>query len=44
MLLKEGEAVTILGFDSEVVVQNKHDSFKNYLQKKLMVVYLYLDA
>ena len=30
MVLIEGRAVRILGFDSEVVVLNKHESFKNY--------------
>ena len=42
MLLLEGKEVTILGFDSEVVVLNKHESFKNFFRKKLMVVYLFL--
>ena len=40
MLLVDGVRVTILGFDSEVEVLNKHESFGNYFQKKLMVVYL----
>ena len=42
MLLLEGVPVTILGFDSEVEVLNKHESFKNFFQKKLMVLYLFL--
>ena len=44
MLLMEGKLVKILGFDSEVEVLNKHESFKNYFQNKLMVVYLFMDA
>ena len=30
ILLQEGRPVRILGFDPEVVVLNKHESFKNY--------------
>ena len=43
MLLQEGQEVRILGFDPEVLVLNKHESFKNYFRKKLMVVYLYMN-
>ena len=42
MLLKEGARVEILGFDSEVEVLNKHERFKNYFHKKLMVFYLFM--
>ena len=42
MLLQEGKAVWILGFDSEVVVLNKHETFKNFFQKNLTVVYLFM--
>ena len=42
MLLGEGMPVRILGFDSEVEVLNKHESFKNFFRKKLMVIYLFL--
>ena len=30
MLHKEDQKVRILGFESEVVVLNKHENFKNY--------------
>ena len=43
MLLMEGGTITILGFDSEAVVLNKHKRFKNYFQKKLMVIYLFMN-
>ena len=43
MLLTEGMKVRILGFDPEVVVLNKHESFKNFFQKKLMVIYLFMN-
>ena len=33
MLIMDGMPVKILGSDSEVVVLNKHESFKNYFQK-----------
>ena len=42
MLLMEGKRVKILGFDPEVVVLNKHESFKNYFQKNISVVYLFM--
>ena len=41
MLLVEGAPVWILGFDEDVVFNNKHKSFEHYYQKKLMVFYLY---
>ena len=44
MLLLEGHEVTILGFDSEVEVLNKHESFKNFFRNKLMVLYLSIDG
>ena len=44
MLLMEGFPVTILGFDSEVEILNKHESFKNFFRKKLMVLYLFLNG
>ena len=40
MLLVEGQKVRIMGFDSEVEVLNKHESFENFFRKKLMVLYL----
>ena len=42
MLFEEGCCVKILGIDSEVEILNKHESFKNFFRKKLMVVYLFL--
>ena len=42
MLLVEGKEVIVLGIDSEILVLNKHESFKNYFQKKLMVIYLFM--
>ena len=42
MLLEEGKQVKILGSDSEVMVLNKHKSFKNYFQKNLIVIYLFV--
>ena len=42
MLLMEGQQVQVLGFDSEVEVLNKHESFGNFFQNKLMVVYLFM--
>ena len=41
MLLREGQAVTVLGFESEVVVLNQHESFKKFFQKKFTVIYLF---
>ena len=32
MLLKEGQEVRILGYDSEIMFLNKHESFNNYFQ------------
>ena len=42
MLLMEGIDVKIIGFDSEVVFSNKHESFNNYFNKKIMVIYMFL--
>ena len=42
MLIRDGHEVRIMGFDSEVVFLNKHECFKNYFQKKLLVVYLFI--
>ena len=43
MLLMEGFPIRILGFENNVVINNKHESLKEYYSKQVMVVYLYLD-
>ena len=43
MLLQEDATATILGLEDDVEVKNKHESFKNFYQKKFMIIYIFIN-